>query len=272
MYLTNTKPIRNTFDAINRNKIGRKPYIESHRGCNKEEPENTLAAFKRAIEYNCDSIELDIWLSKDNIPMVIHCTEEGNISETTNGDGLIYELSHEELQKYEAGKNEPIPVLSSVLSLCKDKIFINIEIKDKNYELCIHKVIALVNEHEMDRQIAISSFKHEYWEEINKLNQVSMKMYNSPRVEFGFLYDVDQFDYIFDRPNSTINLWYKNVNSELVKKAHESNMGVHVWFMMNDVETDEIYEYLFVCGVDIICSNHPNRVLEIRDKVFSTCI
>jgi glycerophosphoryl diester phosphodiesterase len=255
-----SKATRNSFDAPKRSKSNKKPYIESHRGCNKEEPENTLAAFKRAIDYHCDSIELDIWLSKDYIPMVIHCTEEGDINQTTTGNGKIWNFTKDELQLFFAGKDEPIPTLESILRLCKDAIFINIEIKDKNYEQCLGKVLNLISEFEMRNQIAISSFKHEYWEEVSKLKA---------EVEFGFLYETDQCDYLFDKPFSTLNIWYQNVKPELVRRAHESNMGVHVWFKMDDIETEEIYEFLFVCEVDVICSNFPKKVLEIRDKKFS---
>jgi glycerophosphoryl diester phosphodiesterase len=253
-------PKRKAFDVFNRSKVSQKPYIESHRGCHKEHPENTLSAFKRAIEYNCDSIELDIWLSKDFVPMVIHCTEEGNIKDTTNGNGSIWDYTTVELATFRAGPDECIPTLESVLMLCKDRIFINIEIKDdKNYQLCLHKVLELVQRLEMDKQIAISSFKHEYWEEVNKIKA---------EVEFGFLYEVDQIDYVFDRPRSTLNIWYKNITVELVKRAHSCGMGVHVWFKMDDIETEDIYQYLFSCGVDVICSNMPNLVLKIRDKFF----
>ena len=48
------------------------PYIEGHRGVNKEFPENTLRAFQNALDNEIDGVELDIWLSKDNIPVVVH--------------------------------------------------------------------------------------------------------------------------------------------------------------------------------------------------------
>ena len=48
------------------------PYIEGHRGVNKEFPENTLRAFQNALDNEIDGVELDVWLSKDNIPVVVH--------------------------------------------------------------------------------------------------------------------------------------------------------------------------------------------------------
>ena len=49
-----------------------KVFIEGHRGVNREFFENSIESFKQAIKYNLDSIELDIWLTKDKIPIVIH--------------------------------------------------------------------------------------------------------------------------------------------------------------------------------------------------------
>jgi glycerophosphoryl diester phosphodiesterase len=256
-----TPPTRSAFDAPNRNRLGNKPYIESHRGCNKEEPENTLAAFRKSIEYECDSIELDIWLSKDNIPMVIHCTEEGDIGETTNGEGKINNLTYFELNTFKTHNSESIPTLEAALRLCKDKVFVNIEIKDSNFETCLSIVLGIVTDLDMKRQIAISSFKHEYWEIINKLDN---------NIEFGFLYDDYQFDYVFDKPFSTLNIWQGNINAEVVLKAHEANMGIQVWFKMDDEETSEVYEHLFTCGVDVICSNFPDRAIESRDLFYQS--
>ena len=59
---------RKSFDIFNKN---HKIFIEGHRGVNREKPQNTKTSFLKAIEYQLDSIELDIWLSKDKIPVVL---------------------------------------------------------------------------------------------------------------------------------------------------------------------------------------------------------
>jgi glycerophosphoryl diester phosphodiesterase len=251
---------RTAFDAPNRKKFNKKPFIESHRGCNKEEAENTMSAFRRAIEYNCDSLELDVWLSSDGIPMVIHGSKEGKLEETTNGNGFINDFTLIELQRLITANGEQIPTLEAVLTLCKDKIFVNIEIKDKHYEAAYINVFEIIEVLGIHKQIAISSFKHKYWDEIKKL---------SHDIEFGFLFEPEELDYIFDKPNATLNIHQSIVTSEIVNKAHDGGMGVQAWFKMDDVETEEVYEFLFTCGVDIICCNYPNKAKEFRDKFFS---
>lgn len=63
--------------------------------------------------------------------------------------------------------------------------------------------------------------------------------------------------------NSTINLYFKEINEEIVQKAHENNIGVLAWFYMTDDETEEIILGLINCKVDIICTNDPRRILNI---------
>ena len=69
---------RKSFDIFNKN---HKIFIEGHRGVNREKPQNTKTSFLKAIEYQLDSIELDIWLSKDKIPVVFHGGNEGELSD-----------------------------------------------------------------------------------------------------------------------------------------------------------------------------------------------
>jgi len=258
---------RKAFDSTKRFKENKLPYIESHRGCNKEEPENTLIAFQKAIEYNCDSIELDVWLTKDMIPVVIHGTEKGEISHTTTGTGIINEIYFVDLLTIQTKhKNMSVPTLEQVFRLCKGKIFINIEIKDANYSECFSKVLEMINSHDMKNQIAIASFKHQYWNEIKNKNEIE-------QIEFGFLYDTTEdqkCDIVLDseRKNSSINVWYKEVTEEFVSKAHEKNIAVHTWFKMDDPETDDDFKHLMNCGVDIICTNSPTRALLMRSEIF----
>jgi glycerophosphoryl diester phosphodiesterase len=256
---------RRTFDSVNRPQSKVLPFVESHRGCHKEEPENTLAAFRKAIEYGCDSIELDIWLTKDLIPVVIHSTEDGNINETTDGNGIVNEMTLRELSGFKAGRDEPIPTLESVLMMCKNKIFMNIEIKDKKVIETFNKIVELLDNYEMHSQIAISSFHHLYYDEIKKYN-------NARKIEFGFLWEDDCcLQSILNDPsnNCTLNIWQGLVTHDFVKCAHERGMGVLVWFKMLDDENDDIYENLFKYGVDVICSNYPHKVISARQRYYN---
>ena len=72
------------------------PMRFAHRGLVQHGPENTLEAFKAAVEFGCEGIELDIRLSKDGEPIIVH---DGNLARMTDGKvtNNIYELTTEEL-------------------------------------------------------------------------------------------------------------------------------------------------------------------------------
>ncbi len=91
-----------------------------HRGAKGYAAENTLASFEKAIELGVDMIELDVYLSQDTIPMVIH---DKTVDRTTSGVGLVSEFTAESLEIL------GIPTLEAVFDLVQNRCEINIEIK-----------------------------------------------------------------------------------------------------------------------------------------------
>lgn len=100
--------------------------VYAHRGASAEFPENTIAAFRRALELEVEGIELDVHLSKDGVPVVIH---DDTVDRTTNGSGAVSDLTVDELQVLNAGEGEPVPTLEQVLDLIGDKVHLDIEVK-----------------------------------------------------------------------------------------------------------------------------------------------
>lgn len=100
----------------------------AHRGASGYAPENTLAAFKKALEFDIDVIELDVHLTKDNHLVVIH---DKTVNRTTDGKGKVADKTLAELQKLDAGNGEKIPTLQEVLDLVNRKALVSIEIKGK---------------------------------------------------------------------------------------------------------------------------------------------
>ncbi|MCL9774253.1 glycerophosphoryl diester phosphodiesterase [Vibrio methylphosphonaticus] len=131
--------------------------LTAHRGVSSMAPENTLAAFNLAKQYNCDWVELDVQLSADNIPMVIH---DKTVDRCSDGSGLVSQMTRQELQQLDVGSwfdsqynNEKIPTLSEVLTLAKENgTKVNIEIKrypgDEVFELC-DQIKNVIDSHEI---------------------------------------------------------------------------------------------------------------------------
>ncbi len=119
--------------------------VIAHRGASAEAPENTLAAFARAITLGADWFELDCTLSKDDEIIVIH---DDTVDRTTDGAGAVADLTLGELKDLDAGTwkdpkfaKESIPTLGEALELAKGKIGVYIEIKDSDDDTALKRAI-----------------------------------------------------------------------------------------------------------------------------------
>jgi glycerophosphoryl diester phosphodiesterase len=122
--------MRPTFGAIWQQ---HRPLVLGHRGASKHAPENTLAAFRLAREVGADGIELDVHLSADEVPVVIH---NSRVDATTDGSGPVGALTLREIKALDAGAHfdaayagERIPMLAEVFEEVGDDLIINIELK-----------------------------------------------------------------------------------------------------------------------------------------------
>lgn len=135
-------------------------FIWAHRGASSEAPENTLAAFRAAEASGADGIELDVHLSRDGVPVVLH---DDTVERTTDGRGEVRRLTVRQLKELDAGSwfgpafaGEPIPTLEEVLAWAEDRLRLNVEIKS---EEAGRTVLDLVGAFPAAR-LLISSFDH----------------------------------------------------------------------------------------------------------------
>ncbi|NLE44630.1 MAG: glycerophosphodiester phosphodiesterase [Chloroflexi bacterium] len=113
---------------------GRKvPLNIAHRGSSVRAPQNTMAAFELALQDGADGIELDVHLSSDGVPVVIH---NFTVDATTDGTGAVNDLTLAELKRLDAGSwfapeftGQRIPTLEEVLTTIDSRLLVNVEIK-----------------------------------------------------------------------------------------------------------------------------------------------
>ena len=135
--------------------------VDAHRGASAWCPENTLAAFEAAIACGADSVELDVQLSADAVPVVIH---DDTVDRTTYGTGAVALLTAAELASLDAGswkspsfRGERIPTLDQCLWLLAGTVRINIELKARDPRLA-GLVVAAIEQRGLHRQVMVSSF------------------------------------------------------------------------------------------------------------------
>jgi glycerophosphoryl diester phosphodiesterase len=227
------------------------PLIIAHRGFSAVAPENTLSAFRYAIRLKADMIELDVRLTKDETPVVIHDTK---VDRTTNGTGKVKNFYLWSLRELDAGswfdpkyKGEKIPTLEEVLTLANGKIPINVEIKSSaGRERITEKVLAKIYEHDFAENVLISSFDPRVLRKVRKLTD---------KIPTGFLYHYP----IYFNPVKTLeNLGavalihnFKFTNQKLVKKIHDAGLKIFVY----TVNKPQDIEKMLSIGVDGIITN-----------------
>lgn len=234
----------------------------AHRGGAAIRPENTMSAFENAMKMGVDYIELDVHLSKDGVPVVIH---DSGLERTTDGTGKVEDKTLEELKKLDCGKwfsekfrEEKIPELEEVMDLVKDKTGLVIEIKncDDLYDGIEEKIVKLVREKNMVRDIIIISFNYDRLKKVNELDE---------SIDTGFLYGGNKTDVCnmaLDAGIDYISPYWQNVNEELIKEAHSHNLRVSIW-TVND--TDVMKKFIGM-GVDAITTDRPDLLLKELGK------
>jgi len=99
----------------------------AHRGASAQYPENTLLAFRRAIEQGVDVLELDIHLTADDELVIMH---DSTLERTTNGHGKIRNHSLHEIRQLDARQGEKVPLLSEAIQLAREsQIRLFVEVK-----------------------------------------------------------------------------------------------------------------------------------------------
>ena len=130
-----------------------------------------MAAFSAAVELGADGLELDIHLSRDGIPVVIH---DESLERTTDGRGLVADASLEQLQQLDAGgwfspefMGESLPTLAEVLSVFSGKLRLNLELKEFSAGVA---VLSLLRQHS-DAEVVISSFDYDLLKGLRSLDE-----------------------------------------------------------------------------------------------------
>lgn len=109
-------------------------YVIAHRGAHKDIPENTLAAYRRAIELGCDFVEVDLRTTADGRIVSMHNASVD--SYTPDAAGPVAKFTLEQLKSMDIGsrispkwRDERVPELEEILAVCAGKIGIYIDLK-----------------------------------------------------------------------------------------------------------------------------------------------
>lgn len=239
------------------------PLIIAHRGGAKEVPENTIAALKWALDLKVDCIEIDVRLSKEGIPVVLH---DPSAARTIGIDKSpeISTLTVPQIQKFDVGKSfgnaylgEKIPTLLDVLHLNWGKTGLMIEIKKSRHaaKVLVDAVfVALLKAEKPLPAIVIGSFSVDIMHEVKKHPQ--RKELNIGMI--GIVEKPDMITHFVKLDIPRLALWYKIITPSLIQPTLKKN--IDIWsFTVDDIK---IAEFLISLGIKGIISNVPKMMLQ----------
>lgn len=224
--------------------------ILAHRGASAQAPENTMAAFQRALDLQADGIELDVMLTADKQVVVIH---DDTVDRTTNGSGRVAEMTLEEIRTLDAGEGEKVPILSEVLDRFGGKFLINIELKNyiSIFDSLPVEVAKLIEEYPFTDSILISSFNPFNFPRVRRrMPEVRLGLITQPQQAQRWIWRL--FKYHSLHPH------YEDVDAVLVSALHARSREVNVWTVDDPQEMKRLVDL----GVDGIITNDPKRAQE----------
>nr|MDO8100027.1 glycerophosphodiester phosphodiesterase family protein [Candidatus Njordarchaeota archaeon] len=216
--------------------------IVGHAGGAAYEPENTIRAIRNAIRMKADMIEVDVHATKDGQLVVIHDNE---VDRTTNGKGIVKEMSLQEIRKLDAGKGEKIPTLQEVLAVTRNVIRAMIEVKAINIEKLL---VDLIRREQMLDQVVITSFMSYVVKKVKEL---------APRIPTGQIFAWKIPHVARKALELRVKMMvpaYELVTREMVDELHRSSVLVYPW----TVDDRHVAEKLIEFGVDGIITNKPD--------------
>lgn len=244
-----------------------RPLVFGHRGAMARAPENTIGAFRAALDDGGDGFELDTQLAADDVAIVLH---DDTLDRTTTGRGTPLDQPSSALRALDAGtwfgaewRDERVPTLDEALAAAPDGKVVNIEIKgpSPSRRPLERVVVDAIRRHVPRIRVVVSSFHPQQLFLVRRLD---------PSIPLGLLVDPNDLWPLRTlwpaavvlpealHPPSSI------VDQELVAAAHKAGMRLHVWAVRDDADA----ERLLGLGVDGLIVDDVKATRAVMERRF----
>lgn len=229
--------------------------VTAHRGYSAVYPENTIPAFKGAIQVGADWAELDVQQTADGEVIVMH---DSNLKRTTGLDKEVWQVTWDEIKDLDNGswfdkkyQTVRIPTLEEVLKVCRGKIHLNIEIKPSGHDKDLEEQVAkLLKKYHIRDTCVVSSLKYDSLRKIKQADDSIETVYITS-VSYGNFTDLEYADgYSVE---STL------LSKGFVNKAQKAGKQIYVW----TVNSEERLEKVVGMGIDNVITDDPVMAKEL---------
>jgi glycerophosphoryl diester phosphodiesterase len=240
----------------------RLPWVIAHRGACAVAPENTMAAFRRAVEMGVDCVETDLHISRDGRLIIVH---DATLTRTTSGDGLVKNFTFAELRELDAGRwfapefeGERLPAMEELLDLAgQTDLGLYLEIKGGAGYGVERAVISALRGRKEAKASVVLCFDASVLERIHQLDRLLMT---------GLLFESGGEDMVREAVRVGARQIAPRgdcVTPELLADAHRRGLKVVTW----TINEPSQMRALALMGVDGIMTNHADRLIAVRDTL-----
>jgi glycerophosphoryl diester phosphodiesterase len=219
-----------------------------HRGAAGHAPENTLSAIRKGIALGADFIEVDVQRSRDGRLVVMH---DRLVDRTTNGSGLVEEMSWKELQRLDAGGGERVPDLQAALAEIEGRAGAMLEVKAAGIGTEVWRAVRSAR---FRGPVVYASFFHAEVLAIRELDAAAQTMALLEGVP------VSGADFALAARATLVGLAHDFATAEFVSELHAARLGV--W--MYTLNEPRLIARAIGLGADGVISDYPELVPRIR--------
>jgi len=233
-------------------------YVIAHRGAHRFAPENSLLAYRKAIEMGCDFVEIDLRKTKDGRFVSVHNNRIDAYFDHESGkvnDFTLAELKNMPLRmKSDDQAKEYIPTFEEILTLCKNRIGIYLDLKEPD----IKSQVQIVKDFDMQRQI-IWYIPASYRKAIRQLKRYCSECLVMPDPGPGR----NVLNVIKNTNPKVLATDMGHLNARFVEQAHENGVKV---FVDDDSGSQEEWRQILDWGTDGIQTDNPRDLIDFINK------
>ena len=227
-----------------------------HRGASRYAPENTLAAFRRALDDGAPAVECDVRRTQDGHLVVIH---DATVDRTTDGRGPVDSLTLDALRRLDAGlwfgrewAGERVPLFDEVLALVRGRALIKVEIKNNPRPAggIEQQVIDAVQRHGMEDDSFLMSFDHQVVRAVRSA---------APGMTTGIIYAarlVDPVGAARAAAADALCVQWEYLDGDAVALARGAGLGIFTW----TVDDEKEFKRCLELGIDGVSSNDTRLI------------
>lgn len=256
--------------------MSHRPLILGHRGASASAPENTLAAFSRAISDGADGIEFDVRLSRDGAPVVIH---DSSLKRTGLTDRRVSELTASQLQKVDVGSwftqagspspfgSETLPLLTDVFELFRKNngwLYVEMKCGAREAAALAAAVARLTKESQIADRVVVESFDHSAIKKVKELEStIRTAALFEPKLSqpLSLIRRLRVVDQAIAAGADEIALHHSLAGARVVDNSRQKGLEVVVW----TVDDPTWINRAQASGIKALIANNPALMLQHRD-------